>query len=69
MYGTFESYEEFWPYYVAMHSRPATRWIHLAGTLAGATVSLVGLATGRRALLAGLPALGYGTAWPSHWII
>ena len=65
----FTSYEEFWPYYVAMHSRPATRWVHLAGTLTGAVVTAIGVLTRRRALLAGLPVLGYGAAWPSHWFI
>ena len=63
----FESFREFWPYYVAMHSRAATRWIHLTGTLAGALVTVAGAATGRWYLLPGLPVLGYGAAWPSHW--
>jgi hypothetical protein len=65
----FHSYEEFWPYYVAMHSRSSTRWIHLLGTLGGAAVTLTALAIRRWALLPGLPVLGYGAAWPSHWLI
>lgn len=39
---TFRSYEEFWPYYVAMHSRSATRWVHLTGTLTGLAVTAYG---------------------------
>lgn len=66
---TYASFEEFWPYYVAMHSKAATRWVHLAGTLTGLAVSVYGLARGRRRLLAGLPVIGYGTAWPAHFLI
>ncbi|MFI1532533.1 Mpo1-like protein [Streptomyces griseus] len=61
---TFETYEEFWPYYVAMHSRAATRWVHLTGTLTGLAISAYGLARGRKRYLAALPLIGYGTAWP-----
>ncbi|MFE0421924.1 Mpo1-like protein [Streptomyces sp. NPDC058953] len=65
----YESYEEFWPYYVAMHSRAATRWIHLAGTLTGAAVAAYGLARGRPRMVVALPLIGYGTAWPAHFLI
>lgn len=65
----FASFEEFWPYYVAMHSKAATRWVHLAGTLTGLTVSAYGLARGRKRYLAALPLIGYGTAWPAHFLI
>ncbi|WP_406509522.1 Mpo1-like protein [Streptomyces sp. NBC_00212] len=66
---TFGSYEEFWPYYVAMHSRAATRWVHLAGTLTGLALSAYGLARGRKRYALALPLIGYGTAWPAHWFI
>lgn len=63
------SYDAFWPYYVAMHSRPATRWVHLAGTLGGLAVAAYGLGRGRRRWALALPLLGYGTAWPAHFLI
>lgn len=66
---TFTSYEEFWPYYVAMHSRAATRWVHLTGTLTGLAVSVYGLARGRKRYAAALPLIGYGAAWPAHFLI
>ncbi|MGP3953057.1 Mpo1-like protein [Streptomyces sp. 7N604] len=66
---TFDTYEDFWPYYVAMHSKAATRWVHLAGTLTGLAVSTYGLLSGRRRYLLGLPVIGYGTAWPAHFLI
>lgn len=65
----FGSYEEFWPYYVAMHSKAATRWVHLTGTLTGLAVSAYGLARRRPKLLPALPVIGYGTAWPAHLLI
>ncbi|MDQ1722036.1 MAG: hypothetical protein QOI26_1770 [Pseudonocardiales bacterium] len=65
----FGSYQEFFPYYVAMHSQPLTRKLHFAGTVSGLALTLLGVLTGRRRLMAALPVLGYGVAWPSHWLI
>jgi hypothetical protein len=62
----FQTYEEFWPFYVAQHSRASTRALHFAGT----TFVLSSLATGifvspEWALLA--PVVGYGPAWIGHF--
>jgi hypothetical protein len=65
----FSSYEDFFPYYVAMHSKPATRQVHFAGTMIGLAFALAGLVTRRRRLVLGLPGFGYGFAWPAHWFI
>src|SRR3954451_12999185 len=65
----FGSYREFFSYYAAMHSRPLTRRLHAVGSLSGLALALFGLLTGRRGLLAALPVLGYGVAWPSHWLV
>jgi hypothetical protein len=65
----FDSYQEFFPYYAAMHSKPLTRRVHAVGSLSGLMLTVLGLLTGRRRLIAALPVLGYGTAWPSHWLI
>lgn len=65
----FESFEDFWPFYVREHSHPANRRLHFAGTT-GALLSLASAAvTGRwrRALLA--PVFGYGAAWIGHFFI
>lgn len=69
MADRFTRFEEFWPCYVAMHSRPLTRWIHLVGTLSGAALTVAGAATGTWWLLPGLPILGYSAAWPAHWFV
>ncbi|MER0243437.1 DUF962 domain-containing protein [Streptomyces sp. HSW2009] len=65
----FASYDTFWPYYVAMHARPATRWVHLAGTLTGLALAARALAGRRPVGVLALPLVGYGTAWPAHFLI
>lgn len=65
----FDSYEAFFPYYVAMHSKPATRRVHFAGTMLGLALALFGLITRRPKMVVALPACGYGFAWPAHWFI
>ena len=63
-----ESFSDFWPYYVAAHSKKATRRFHAVGTaLAVATLPIAALTT-PWALLAA-PLLGYGLAWYSHFFI
>ena len=63
------SFQEFWPYYVAAHSRPLTRAFHLAATLS--TWVLVALACETRAwtVLFLVPFVAYGIAWFSHFFI
>lgn len=69
MADRFERFEDFWPYYLAMHRRPLTRWIHLVGTLSGVTCTTAGVASGTWWLLPALPVLGYAAAWPAHWFV
>ena len=59
-------YGEFWPIYLREHSRPATRYVHYAGTAAGLGLLGAALLTRRPALAgAGLVA-AYGAAWTAH---
>lgn len=65
----YKSFSEFWPFYVAEHSRTGTRWLHLLGTTAGlATVAYL-IAIGKWWLfpLGFIP--GYGCAWLAHFVI
>ncbi len=64
----FQSFEQFWPFYVSQHSRPWTRRFHFVGTF-GALVFLgTGLTSDSR-LLAAAPVFAYGLAWFSHFFI
>jgi hypothetical protein len=65
----FDGFEDFFPWYVGQHSKRATRWIHFAGTHAGAATALTGAITRRPQLLAALPLISYGAAWFSHFVI
>lgn len=65
----YQSFAEFWPYYVREHSRPACRALHFVGS----TLALVVLATmfytqNWWLLLVGL-VIGYGFAWVGHFFI
>lgn len=65
----FRSFREFWPAYMGEHSKPETRYFHVAGTLGG--LALFGLALYAHSWLLLMAALacGYGCAWYSHYKI
>lgn len=63
------SFGEFWPYYLAEHSRPATRAGHLLATLAWLSLLAGALVTRRWWLLALIPVVAYGLAWFSHFFL
>jgi len=65
----FQSFEEFWPYYLAEHSRPETRAIHAIGTTAGVACAAALIAKRKWKLLplAFVPA--YGAAWLAHFLV
>jgi len=63
------SFAEFWPYYLAEHSRAATRWLHLGATLAWLALLAGSLATRAWWLLVLIPFAAYGLAWFSHFFV
>lgn len=63
------SFAEFWPYYVVEHSRPGTRALHLAATLAWLGLLLAAILTRLWWLLALVPVTAYGLAWFSHFFV
>lgn len=69
MTARFESFEEFWPFYVGQHRRPWTRRLHFAGTAGGAVILLAAILLRRPALTAAAPIFAYGLAWYSHFAI
>ena len=65
----YNSFSEFWPFYVAEHSKPATRLLHLIGTTIATACTIFFIASGRWWLfpLGLIP--GYGAAWFAHFFI
>ncbi len=65
----YKSFAEFWPHYLAEHSKPSTRVLHLIGTVIAISSIVFFIAIGRWWLfpLALIP--GYGLAWIAHFFI
>ena len=65
----YNSFTEFWPYYLAEHSKPGTRLLHLIGTsmALGAVVVLILIGKWWLFPLALIP--GYGAAWIGQFFI
>jgi len=65
----YQSFAEFWPYYLNEHSKPATRMLHAVGSFAAVATLIALIAIGKWWLfpLAFVP--GYGFAWMGHFFI
>lgn len=63
----FNSFAEFYPYYLAEHANRTCRRLHLTGTLLVVALLVYTLATQQWVLLWLLPVLGYGFAWVGHF--
>jgi hypothetical protein len=65
----FESFEQFWPFYVRAHSRRENRLLHVAGTTAAMAALASALLFRKKGLLKWVPVVGYGPAWIGHFFI
>jgi hypothetical protein len=63
------TFEEFWPYYLAEHSRPVTRALHLLATLAWMALLVAAIVARTWWLLLLMPVAAYGLAWFSHFFL
>ncbi len=65
----YQTFEEFWPYYVGEHKDPLNRALHYVGTsMAIGTVATAALTLNPTWLLL-TPVVGYGPAWIGHFVI
>jgi hypothetical protein len=64
----FESFAEFWPFYVREHQNPINRALHFTGSTLGLLVGGTGLVTGQLYLLPVALGIGYGFAWTGHFV-
>ncbi len=63
----YQTFRDFYPYYLSEHSDRTCRRLHFVGTLLVLVTAMVAVATGRLALLWLLPVVGYGFAWVGHF--
>lgn len=64
-----ETYKDFWDFYVAEHSKPATRMLHLAATTLGICLLAYFIATGRWYYFPLFFVVGYAFAWFAHFVV
>ncbi len=69
MADRFRTYEEFWPFYLKEHSKPATRAWHFVGTGLGLALLVVAALTLNPWLVLLALVSGYFFAWVSHFSI
>jgi hypothetical protein len=65
----YQTFEEFWPFYLREHSHPVNRALHVAGTGAALLTVATAVATAQPWLLPVAPVFGYGAAWVGHFVI
>ena len=68
MVPKFETWDEFFPYYLAEHSNPICRGLHYVGTALATSVVLYALYSQQWWMLLLMPVIGYGFAWFGHFV-
>lgn len=64
----FDSFEDFYPFYLGEHANPVNRMLHFIGTTLVILLAAGSFVAGPK-LLWLLPVAGYGFAWVGHFII
>jgi hypothetical protein len=65
----FQTFAEFWPHYLAEHSKPSTRLLHYVGSFLGIGVVVFFIAIGKWWLFPVAFIPGYACAWIGHFFI
>ncbi len=63
----YQTFQAFYPYYLAEHSHPICRRLHFTGSFLVLLATLYIVFTGAWRLIWLLPVLGYGFAWAGHY--
>jgi hypothetical protein len=63
----YESFREFYPFYLSEHANPACRRMHFIGTTLVIACLVTALLTRNVWWIAGALAAGYGFAWIGHY--
>lgn len=67
MSDTYQSFADFYPFYLSQHREQTCRRLHFAGTSLVIATFLYALMSGRYVALFLLPVIGYGFAWVGHF--
>ncbi|MCH2189657.1 MAG: DUF962 domain-containing protein [Gammaproteobacteria bacterium] len=63
----FESFKEFYPFYLSQHENGTCRALHFIGSWVVLGVIIVSILMGNPWLLLSIPLAGYGFAWIGHF--
>lgn len=63
----FQSFAEFYPFYLREHSHPVCRGLHYAGTLLGVVIAVIAVVSAQYLLIVAALLVGYGFAWVGHF--
>ena len=63
----FQSFSEFYPYYLTEHKNTTCRVLHFTGTSLFFVFLIMGFVTGNYSWLWLCPVMGYGFAWVGHF--
>jgi hypothetical protein len=64
----FQSFKDFYPFYLSQHSDLACRRLHVVGSLAVLALFTWVLLSAQWVYLLGVPVVGYGFAWVGHFV-
>lgn len=65
----FNTYEEFFAFYLEQHSDPANRWLHALGTVFSIAFIVAMVLIGRPWWALAWPLIAYSLAWFGHFVI
>ena len=65
----YQTFREFWPFYLHEHSRKGTRALHLIGTAAALACVVLAIALRQPWFLLGGLVAGYAFAWVAHYFV
>lgn len=65
----YQSFWEFFPFYLSEHGDRTNRILHFVGTSLVITIAVVAAVTLNPWLLLAMPVAGYGFAWVGHFIV
>ena len=65
----YQTFEDFFPFYLSEHSDPTNRFFHYVGTSSALALVVYAVVSSNYWLLLLLLPVGYGPAWVGHFIV